>query len=81
MDIAQYWLTDLPDGVLGMLRCPRCECMQFTAEGKPYGIELACWKCPTYIGIRCVVPSSPESASHGSARSRGNENADRDADN
>lgn len=42
--VAEQWLT-----------CPRCGGQQFTMEPKDYGIEFACWTCPTYIGARIRV--------------------------
>jgi hypothetical protein len=34
------------------LRCPRCGAGQFTYMIKPYGLELACYRCPTFIGVK-----------------------------
>lgn len=38
------------------LACPRCGCTRFTIAGTEYGIELACFRCPTYLGARTPHP-------------------------
>ena len=53
--VRQFWIEDLSLSPGDDLHCPRCEDIRFTAEAKDYGIELACWACPTYIGIRSRI--------------------------
>jgi hypothetical protein len=36
------------------LRCPRCHAAKFTYEWTEYGFEVACFRCPTYIGVQLV---------------------------
>lgn len=52
MDIAEYWLDELPaQAGSSFLCCPRCHGAQWSVTPNPYGIELACWRCPTYVGV------------------------------
>ena len=52
MESAELWLEDIPPAGAIPITCPRCGCQQFTANRASYGVELACWRCPTYIGVR-----------------------------
>lgn len=48
----EWWIGQLPKSIVpGEIECPNCFGIMFTAKEKPYGIELACLKCPTYIGV------------------------------
>jgi hypothetical protein len=53
--ITQLWLDELPPGDVGHdLRCPGCGGVKFTAARAGYGIELACFTCPVFIGLRTI---------------------------
>lgn len=51
-DVAEVWLDQLPPAAPGTpLVCPTCGGTQFTAEHREHGVTLACWDCPTFVGI------------------------------
>lgn len=55
MSEAEYWLDELPrPGEAESVACPKCGCFQWTACPRPYGLELACFRCPTYVGVFTV---------------------------
>lgn len=53
--ITQLWLSELPESSASRdLRCPGCGGSKFTVARADYGIELACFTCPTFIGIPTI---------------------------